>query len=93
MNTLVVGQIFYLLASRFTRTTSLRRELLTTNPISWACIAIMLLLQLAFVYLPFMQTAFASGAVGWLGWLVPIGAGVVVFAVVEVDKALRRGRE
>ncbi len=93
VNTLVVGQIFYLLASRFTRTTSLRRELLTTNPISWACIAIMLLLQLAFVYLPFMQTAFASGAVGWLGWLVPIGAGVVVFAVVEVDKALRRGRE
>ncbi|GAA4525366.1 cation-transporting P-type ATPase [Brachybacterium paraconglomeratum] len=90
VNTLVVGQIFYLLASRFTRTTSLRKELLTTNPISWACIAIMLLLQLAFVYVPFMQTAFASGAVGWTGWLVPIAAGVVVFAVVEVDKALRR---
>ena len=93
VNTLVVGQIFYLLASRFTRTSSLRQELLTTNPISWLCIAIMLLLQLAFVYLPFMQTAFASGAVGWMGWLVPIGAGVLVFAVVEIDKALRLGRE
>lgn len=90
VNTLVVGQIFYLLASRFTRTTSLRKELLTTNPISWLCIAVMLLLQLAFVYVPFMQTTFASGPVGWMGWLVPLGAGVLVFAVVEADKALRR---
>lgn len=90
VNTLVVGQIFYLLASRFTRTTSLRKELVSTNPISWLCIAVMMLLQLAFVYVPFMQTTFASGPVGWAGWLVPIGAGVLVFAVVEVDKALRR---
>lgn len=90
VNTLVVGQIFYLLASRFASGTSLRKELLTTNPISWICIAVMLLLQLAFVYVPFMHTAFASGAVGWSGWLIPIGAGVLVFAVVEADKALRR---
>ena len=89
----MVGQIFYLLASRFTRTTSLRKDLITTNPISWLCIAIMLALQAAFVYLPLMQTAFASGAVGAVGWLVPVGAGLLVFAVVEVDKALRRGRE
>src|SRR5699024_11865100 len=93
VNTLVVGQIFYLLASRFTRTTSLRKDLVTTNPISWLCIAIMLALQAAFVYVPFMQTAFASGSVGAVGWLVPVGAGLLVFAVGEVDKALRRGRE
>lgn len=90
VNTLVVGQIFYLLASRFASGTSLRKELLTTNPISWICIAVMLLLQLAFVYVPFMHTAFDSGAVGWLGWLIPVAAGVLVFAVVEGDKALRR---
>lgn len=92
VNTLVVGQIFYLLASRFTAGTSLRRELVTTNPISWLCIAVMLLLQLAFVYVPFLQTAFASGAVGGVGWLIPLGAGLIVFAVVEVDKALRSRR-
>lgn len=63
---------------------------MSTNPISWLCIAVMMLLQLAFVYVPFMQTTFASGPVGWAGWLVPIGAGVLVFAVVEADKALRR---
>jgi len=93
VNTLVVGQIFYLLASRYTRTTSVRRDLITTNPISWLCIAVMLALQTAFVHVPFMQIAFASGPVGAVGWLVPLGAGLLVFAVVEVDKALRRGRE
>ncbi|MBB5832376.1 HAD-IC family P-type ATPase [Brachybacterium aquaticum] len=92
VNTLVVGQIFYLLASRFSAGTSLRKELFTTNPISWLCIAVMLLLQAAFVYLPLLQTAFGSAAVGWAGWLIPLGAGVVVLAVVEVDKALRRRR-
>src|SRR5699024_1750026 len=93
VNTLVVGQIFYLLASRYTRTTSLRRDLITTNPISWLCIALMLALQAAFVHVPFMQIAFASGPVGAVGWLVPLGAGLLVFAVVAVDRALRRGRE
>ncbi|MGP9694780.1 HAD-IC family P-type ATPase [Brachybacterium sp. AOP25-B2-12] len=96
VNTLVVAQILYLLASRFTSGTSLRAELLTTNPISWLCIGVMLLLQLAFVYLPPMQVAFASAPVGWMGWVLPLAAGVLVLAVVEVDKAIvgawRRGR-
>ncbi|PYF97243.1 plasma-membrane calcium-translocating P-type ATPase [Georgenia satyanarayanai] len=90
VNTLVVAQICYLFASRFSRTSSLRRELLTTNPVSWVCVAVMLALQLLFVYAPFMHTAFGSTAVGLTDWLVPLGVGVVVFAVVEVDKALRR---
>ncbi|MEE1619394.1 HAD-IC family P-type ATPase [Brachybacterium sp. J153] len=90
VNTLVVGQIFYLLASRFSAGTSLRRELLTTNPVSWLCIAVMLVLQLAFVHLPPLQAAFGSAPVGWAGWLIPLGAGLLVLAVVEVDKALRR---
>lgn len=92
VNTIVIGQIFYLLASRFSRTTSLRPELLTTNPISWFCVGAMLLLQLAFVYLPPLQAAFDSTGVGVLGWAIPVGAGLLVFAVVELDKALRRGR-
>ncbi|QDB79977.1 cation-transporting P-type ATPase [Georgenia wutianyii] len=90
VNTLVVGQIFYLFASRFSRTTSLRRELFTTNPVSWVCVGVMLALQLLFVYTPAMNTAFGSTSVGLDGWLVPLAVGVAVLAVVEVDKALRR---
>ncbi|WP_425310052.1 HAD-IC family P-type ATPase [Ammonicoccus fulvus] len=90
VNTLVVGQIFYLLAARFTRARSLRRELFTTNPISWVCIALMVLLQLAFVYAPFLQTAFGTTGVGLDLWLLPVVAGVAVFVVVEIDKGVRR---
>ncbi|HLS74213.1 MAG TPA: HAD-IC family P-type ATPase, partial [Actinomycetaceae bacterium] len=90
VNTLVVDQVFFLFASRFTRTSSLRRELLTTNPVSWLCVALMLALQLGFVYLPFMNTAFGSAPVRAADWLVPLGVGVLVFVVVELDKAVRR---
>lgn len=89
INTLVVGQIFFLLASRFTRTTAVRRELLTTNPVSWLSITAMLILQAFFVYVPFMQTAFASASVGWIGWLIPVAAGLLIFIVVEIEKLIR----
>ncbi|QCP06056.1 cation-transporting P-type ATPase [Brevibacterium sp. CS2] len=90
VHTLVVGQIFYLFASRFTTASSMRRELFTTNGISWLCVALLIGLQLAFGYLPFMQVAFATTAVPLSGWLLPVIVGVVVFLTVEVDKALRR---
>ncbi|MGO1622028.1 cation-transporting P-type ATPase [Flaviflexus sp.] len=93
VNVLVVAQICYLLASRFTRTSSVRKELFTTNPVSWVSIIAMLLLQVAFVYVPFMQAAFSSASVGWQGWLIPLGVGIVVFLVVEADKAIRARTE
>ncbi len=93
VNTLVVGQIFYLLAARFSRARSLRKELFTTNPIAWICIGLMILLQLAFVHLPFMQVAFGTTHVGLTDWAVPLLAGVLVFGVVELDKAIRRAIE
>ena len=90
VNTLVVGQIFYLFSARFSRVSALRSELFTTNPVSWLCVAIMLVLQLAFTYLPFMQSAFGTTTVGPAAWLVPLLIGVIVFAAVEVDKLIRR---
>ncbi|RNE49179.1 cation-transporting P-type ATPase [Corynebacterium alimapuense] len=90
VNTLVVGQIFYLFTARFSHVSALRRELFTANPVSWACVGIMLLLQLGFCYLPFMQTAFNTTAVNWIGWIVPLFAGILVFAAVEIEKLIRR---
>lgn len=90
VNTLVVGQIFFLFASRFFRVSALRPALFTTNPISWLCVALMLGLQLLFVYTPFMQAMFATTSVSLDTWLVPLLVGVVVFVVVEAEKAVRR---
>lgn len=90
VHTLVVGQIFYLFASRFSKVSSIRRELFNTNPISWLCVGLMLILQLAFGYLPFMQAAFHTTAVPLDWWLIPLAVGVVIFLMVEVDKLIRR---
>ena len=92
VNTLVVAQIFYLFTARFTRVSALRKELFTANPISWLCVALMFALQLVFVYVPGMQYAFGTTGVSLQSWLIPLVAGVIVFTVVEGDKAIRRAR-
>ncbi|WP_394282076.1 cation-transporting P-type ATPase [Corynebacterium sp.] len=90
VNTLVIAQIFYLFTARFSKVSALRKELFTTNPISWLCVGIMLVLQLIFVYTPFMQMAFDTTPVALDTWIVPLIVGLIVFAAVEVDKAIRR---
>lgn len=90
VNTLVVAQVFYLFTARFMRVSALRKELFTTNPVSWLCVVIMVILQLAFVYLPFMHTAFGTTSVNLTSWIVPIVVGIAVFVVVEIEKAIRR---
>ncbi|WP_026196004.1 cation-transporting P-type ATPase [Corynebacterium lubricantis] len=90
VNTLVVAQIFYLFTARFSKVSALRKELFTTNPISWICVGIMVVLQIGFVYLPFMHTAFDTTSVALNTWVIPLIVGVIVFAVVEIEKAIRR---
>ncbi len=90
VNTLVVGQIFYLLNSRFLLESGLRLRFWLTNPAVWIAIAIMLLLQALFVYAPFMQLWFHTAAPQPQDWLLPLGIGVAVLLIVELDKAVAR---
>ncbi len=90
VNTLAVSQIFYLLSSRFARVSALRRELFTSNPVSWLCVGVMLLLQLGFIYLPFMQATFDTTSVGLKDWIIPLISSLIIFAVVELEKLIRR---
>ena len=53
----------------------------------------MLALQLAFTYLPFMNAAFHSAPIGLASWLRVLGAGLIVYAAVGMEKwLLARGR-
>ncbi|RKT47631.1 HAD-IC family P-type ATPase [Thiocapsa rosea] len=90
VNTLVVGQIFYLLNSRFLLESSLRLRFWLTNPAVWIAISIMLLLQALFVYAPFMHLWFHTAAPQPRDWLLPLGIGVAVLLIVELDKAVAR---
>jgi magnesium-transporting ATPase (P-type) len=88
VNTLVVGQIFYLFNSRFLRESSLRVEFLFANRVAWLTVGVLLVLQLIFVYAPFMHAWFHSASLEIHHWLVPLATGVVVFLAVEAEKAL-----
>jgi len=54
------------------------------------CVGILLVLQLVFVYMPFMQFLFASSALAWKHWFISLGIGMVIFGIVEAEKALMR---
>jgi hypothetical protein len=58
--------------------------------VAWLAAGVLALLQLAFVYAPFMQLWFGSAALAPRHWLVPLGIGLAVFLIVEGEKALLR---
>ncbi|MGB3955271.1 MAG: cation-transporting P-type ATPase [Brooklawnia sp.] len=92
VNTLVFGQIFYLFNVRYMRQSSLRLAMFTTNPIAWICVAGAIVLQLLFTYVPLLNTALSSAPLNPAQWLYPVGVGLLVFVVVEVEKAVGRAR-
>lgn len=90
VNTLVFAQAFYLFNVRFLRESSLRKELFTTNPVSWISVAVLVVLQLVYLYVPFMQQTFESYPLSVTDWGVTLGIGAAVFVAVEIEKLVRR---
>ena len=93
VNTLALGQAAYLFNARFLRESSLRKEALVGNRVVWWVVGILVLLQVAFVYLPVLNTWFGSAAVGVFGWVVPLAFAVAIFVLMEVAKAVVRNTE
>lgn len=90
VNTLVCGQVFYLFNSRFLRASSMSLSRLFSNHVAWMAVGALALLQLLFVYAPFMHTLFSSAPLAWRHWLIPLGIGAGVFLCVEAEKAVVR---
>ena len=92
VNTLVFCQLFYLFNSRFLNESSLGFSRLMANKVAWLMACVLVLLQLVFVYAPFMHAWFGSASLPLGYWLIPLGIGLAVFLTVEAEKALlRRG--
>jgi magnesium-transporting ATPase (P-type) len=90
VNTLVVGQIFYLFNSRFLGESSLRLASLFTNRVAWLAVGVLLALQLVFVYAPAMQVWFGTAPLTARDWLLPLAIGIAVFLLVELEKLVIR---
>jgi P-type Ca2+ transporter type 2C len=85
VNTLVAGQLFYLLNCRKIKTPVLSRGFFNNKTV-FIAIGALILFQLFFVYVPFMNNAFDTEPVQASLWLYPLAAGLAVFFIVELEK-------
>ena len=93
----VAVNVFVLVASAYlfncrSLTESVTRVGILSNPLVFAGVAAMLLAQVAFTYLRPMNAAFHSAPVSAESWLRAAGVAVVTFALIEIEKWLRRRR-
>ena len=90
VNTLIVGEIFYLFNSRYLRDRSLSFRGLKATPHVWGAAIIVLVLQIPFTYWPVMQNLFGTEGIGFIDWVRMAGVGMILFLVVEAEKAVSR---
>ena len=86
---LVTAQWLYMINCRNTDGFSINRGLLRNKGI-WMVTGVLLLLQLAIIYLPVMQMMFGTEALPARYWFVTLAMGAVMFFIVEIEKRLTR---
>jgi magnesium-transporting ATPase (P-type) len=93
VNALVIGQVFYLLNSRYRLDSSLSVKAHLGNKYLPLGICAVVILQLLFTYAPPLQVLFETEAMPLWVWMRLLLGGLVFFLVVETEKLiLRRAR-
>jgi magnesium-transporting ATPase (P-type) len=90
VNMLVVGSAAYLINSRFLINSTLSFHGIFSSRMVWLAIGAIMLLQLAFTYWSVMQAIFASEALHLQHWLAILLLSLVIYALVEIEKAVWR---
>ena len=90
VNTIVFGEMAYLLNVRHLSNSVLSREGLFGNRYVLGAIAVLTLFQLAFTYLPPMQAMFGTSAMSAADWLPVLVFSSLLFMLVEIEKLLYR---
>ncbi|MBA2777564.1 cation-translocating P-type ATPase [Billgrantia kenyensis] len=93
VNMLVIGSAAYLINSRFLVNSTLSLHGIFGSRPVWIAIGLVVLLQLGWTYIPFMQTVFGSAALSPLHWLVILAGSIALYLIVEVEKMILRKRE
>jgi Ca2+-transporting ATPase len=89
VTTIVAIEMFYLFVARSERVSVLRLGLFS-NPYVWIGVPIVIILQLAFVYVPTLNFLFSSSPPPGHVWAHILLASFPVTLVVSLEKALRR---
>ena len=89
LNTLVVMEIFQLFFIRNIYSASLTWQAVRGTKVLWFVVTAVVIAQLAMTYLPPLQSIFATESIALLDGLLIITVGVILFAVIEVEKQIR----
>ena len=89
VTSIVFTQVFYLLNCRSLRDTLFTQGVFT-NPAVFVGIFLLMLLHMAYIYLPPLQALFGSAPLDLQGWLHALLVGALVLPVISVEKWLRR---
>ncbi|WP_018649351.1 MULTISPECIES: cation-transporting P-type ATPase [unclassified Thioalkalivibrio] len=92
INTLVMGQLFFMLTSRSLLAPALSHASLVASRPALIAIGILIVLQSLFTYAPPLQLLFGTTAIGPQEWLRILAFGLILFTLVELEKALLRRR-
>ncbi len=90
VNTLVAGEAFYLLNSRFIMRSCLNSRVILGSPPVLIAIGLVTLFQLGFTYVPVMQYLFSIEGITFSVWLLALASGLLVFLVAEAEKWVTR---
>jgi magnesium-transporting ATPase (P-type) len=90
VNALVIGQVFYLLNSRYKLDSSMSLKAHLGNKYLAMGIGAVVILQLLFTYTPPFQTLFETEAIPLWVWPWLLLGGLVFFLVVEAEKLIIR---
>ncbi|PAF09443.1 carbonate dehydratase [Shouchella clausii] len=85
----VMAQLFYMFNCRSELDFAFNRSFFQ-NKVAFAVAFLLLLLQLALTYIPFMNTVFQTTPLTVGQWAIPILMGLFVFTVVEIEKRITK---
>jgi magnesium-transporting ATPase (P-type) len=87
---LALGQLAFLLNCRFLSRSSLTFDVFRGNPAIWWSALALIVLQLFYTYVPFMNDLFGSRPLAIWSWGLPLVLSIGIFLAVEVLKVLRK---
>ncbi|MGM0632070.1 MAG: cation transporting ATPase C-terminal domain-containing protein [Pseudomonadota bacterium] len=90
VNTLIAMEVFYLFSIRYVHGTSLTWRGVAGTPPVLIALGLVTVAQLLFIYAPFMQRIFGTAPLSLNELLLVTGSGVALFAIIEIEKRVRR---
>jgi magnesium-transporting ATPase (P-type) len=88
VNTIVVMEMFYLFSVRYVHGPSITWQGVLGTPAVLISVALVVAMQFAFTYAPFMQAVFHTEPVALLDGLRIVGVGMALLLIVELEKRI-----